>query len=284
MLKRGKTSQSNIIIVALLVLIALTAVALVWMFLNSFIKTNIEESKIKSDSLSIDLQIRKALVDTSTNKTLLISIFRGQDSAQLNFSSIKFILKDSSGNTYSYIDTSTVLDHKPLEVKDYILEADNIPGLDNFSSIVYIEISRGITTSSVNIVYSSIADSYGYDTQTGKGNFNEKIQGAVNLSVNSSIITPPINPPSPRCGNNIVEPGEACDGSNVNGLTCSSVAAGFKSGTLSCNADCKSYNVNNCVAGNVINAASCSQVDVQNAINDASDGDIVVVPEGSCTW
>ena len=33
-----------------------------------------------------------------------------------------------------------------------------------------------------------------------------------------------------------------------------------------------------------INASSCSQADVQSAINSASDGDTVMVPAGSCTW
>lgn len=33
-----------------------------------------------------------------------------------------------------------------------------------------------------------------------------------------------------------------------------------------------------------INAASCSQTDVQAAVNSANNGDTVVVPAGSCTW
>jgi hypothetical protein len=33
-----------------------------------------------------------------------------------------------------------------------------------------------------------------------------------------------------------------------------------------------------------INAASCSTADVQTAINSASNGDTVVIPNGSCTW
>ncbi|MDD5012396.1 MAG: hypothetical protein PHQ66_01995 [Candidatus Nanoarchaeia archaeon] len=86
------------------------------------------------------------------------------------------------------------------------------------------------------------------------------------------------------CGNNIVEPGEACDGTNLSGYTCATVAAGFASGSLSCNSNCRSYVTTSCVAGNTINAASCSQTDVQAAINSASDGDIVQVPAGSCTW
>ena len=34
----------------------------------------------------------------------------------------------------------------------------------------------------------------------------------------------------------------------------------------------------------VINAAGCSQADVQAAINSASSGDIVAIPAGTCTW
>jgi hypothetical protein len=37
-------------------------------------------------------------------------------------------------------------------------------------------------------------------------------------------------------------------------------------------------------AGNVIQATSCSQTDVQAAVDAASDGDFVLVPAGSCTW
>lgn len=86
------------------------------------------------------------------------------------------------------------------------------------------------------------------------------------------------------CGNSITEMGEACDGADVNGFTCATVAAGFNAGNLKCNADCKSYDVSQCVTGDTIYAESCNKTDVQNAINNASDGDIVVVPAGICTW
>lgn len=38
------------------------------------------------------------------------------------------------------------------------------------------------------------------------------------------------------------------------------------------------------VNANIINAVSCSAIDVQNAINSANDGDVVSVPSGNCTW
>ena len=36
--------------------------------------------------------------------------------------------------------------------------------------------------------------------------------------------------------------------------------------------------------GGTVNAVSCSQADVQSAVNAASDGNTVIVPNGTCTW
>jgi hypothetical protein len=36
--------------------------------------------------------------------------------------------------------------------------------------------------------------------------------------------------------------------------------------------------------GTVVNAATCSQADVQSAVNAAADGNTVMVPNGTCTW
>jgi len=88
----------------------------------------------------------------------------------------------------------------------------------------------------------------------------------------------------PLCGNNITEPGEACDGDDQNGYTCSSVAAGFSGGILSCKADCSGYDVSSCDRGSTIEAQSCAQGDVQVAIGQAQDGDTVLVPAGQCSW
>lgn len=85
------------------------------------------------------------------------------------------------------------------------------------------------------------------------------------------------------CGNGQTDPGEACDGADVNGYQCSDLP-GFASGTLGCRADCLSYDVAACVAGSTRDAASCSQADVESAVAAASDGDTVRVPAGTCTW
>ncbi len=46
------------------------------------------------------------------------------------------------------------------------------------------------------------------------------------------------------CGNNIINSGEECDGTDLNGETCES--QGFDSGTLACLSDCSDYNTNGC--------------------------------------
>jgi hypothetical protein len=46
---------------------------------------------------------------------------------------------------------------------------------------------------------------------------------------------------------------------------------------------CNTIYISNANAA-TINATSCSQTDVQSAINSASDGDTVNIPSGSCTW
>ncbi len=56
------------------------------------------------------------------------------------------------------------------------------------------------------------------------------------------------------------------------------------SGTLGCLPDCSGYDVSQCVRGNNVYANSCSQEDVQAAIDSANDGDTVIVPAGSCVW
>ncbi|MBK7585123.1 MAG: hypothetical protein IPI67_33655 [Myxococcales bacterium] len=83
--------------------------------------------------------------------------------------------------------------------------------------------------------------------------------------------------------NGVLEPGEACDGSDLGGMTALMVP-GYKSGKLACKADRSGYDLSGLTAGNTIQAASCSSADVQTAIDQAEDGDTVQVPAGTCSW
>jgi hypothetical protein len=63
------------------------------------------------------------------------------------------------------------------------------------------------------------------------------------LAQNSQSGTVSIQANVPGCGDNIIQSGEECDGSNLGGQTCQS--RGFSSGTLSCNSNC-TFNTSQC--------------------------------------
>jgi hypothetical protein len=90
--------------------------------------------------------------------------------------------------------------------------------------------------------------------------------------------------PFAACGNGHREVGEACDGADLGGLECRTVASGLVSGTLRCTADCREYDVAACSKGAVTAARDCSATSVEQAILEAAEGGTVSVPPGTCTW
>ncbi|MBN1379591.1 MAG: hypothetical protein JXA04_10190 [Gammaproteobacteria bacterium] len=85
------------------------------------------------------------------------------------------------------------------------------------------------------------------------------------------------------CGNGQIDAGEACDGTNLGGYSCSAHAR-FASGTLACAGNCLGYDFSQCSEGNTITALSCSYDHVSSAVASANSGDIVRIPAGTCTW
>ncbi|MCX6742442.1 MAG: right-handed parallel beta-helix repeat-containing protein [Candidatus Pacearchaeota archaeon] len=66
--------------------------------------------------------------------------------------------------------------------------------------------------------------------------------GSLVESEKNTLIVSPL--PGPVCGNNIIEPLEICDGSNLSGKTC--LDFGYTGGSLSCHSDCLSYDLSGC--------------------------------------
>jgi len=66
----------------------------------------------------------------------------------------------------------------------------------------------------------------------------------LNEVAQTSFYVPPYSNP-PVCGNNILEYGETCDGSDLNGESC--LSQGFDAGTLNCLNDCSGFDTNSCV-------------------------------------
>ncbi len=51
---------------------------------------------------------------------------------------------------------------------------------------------------------------------------------------------------NPFCGNDIIETGEVCDGTNLSGNNCTTIGKGFTGGILDCLGDCSGYNTSEC--------------------------------------
>ena len=66
-----------------------------------------------------------------------------------------------------------------------------------------------------------------------------------------------------NCGNGAIDSGELCDGSNVGGVTCSSL--GFADGQVLCSADCSSFDTSNCTAGGTCGNGSREPTEVCDA-------------------
>ena len=82
------------------------------------------------------------------------------------------------------------------------------------------------------------------DDQKGGENNNNGNNNNANLN-NNNVNTNNNNNTGPRCGNNLVEGTETCDGTDFAGETCAT--QGFDSGTLSCAEDCGSFVTTGCV-------------------------------------
>lgn len=70
------------------------------------------------------------------------------------------------------------------------------------------------------------------------------------------------------CGNDIIEGGENCEGSNLNGKSCQDL--GFGGGTLSCDISC-SYDVSACTAATPTPTPTPSSVSSNNSSENKSD-------------
>src|SRR5262249_3221186 len=100
--------------------------------------------------------------------------------------------------------------------------------------------------------------------------------------------TNPANPtdsgtlPAGSCGNGLTDVGEACDGVDVGGFRCETLASGFAGGTLRCANDCSAFDVSGCTRSAVVTTPDCADTTVQRTIDGAPEGATVSLPPGNC--
>lgn len=151
--------------------------------------------------------------------------------------------------------TSHVLLHLPLATRyisvndDYIIASTYTSEayLIDIAAISYISLSmsearaNAISHDTVCVIDSGPTVIYRcYDFQ---GNERTEFSPTPIAGYSITYIEPHI---APVCNNGLIEPGEACDGSDFDGGTCADQPGGFTGGELSCNLSCSAINTINC--------------------------------------
>ncbi len=120
----------------------------------------------------------------------------------------------------------------------------------------------GATTTNTKFVHSGVDPGVSY---------NYAVNSLNSVSTTSSTNTMTVNTPvCPTCGNGVINSGEQCDGSNLNGQTC--MTLGFIEGTLGCDNNC-AFDKSNCVGCDPNVGTQCN-------VDECGSG--VIQCDGSC--
>jgi hypothetical protein len=251
MVRRGMKRRgiSDVVVTVLLVLLVVVAVAIIWGFISSFLRST---DKIDTNTLNTALSIQAKSVTVNWNGTLS---FNAKMDMGESVDRVQITLYDSSGNTKMiYRNTS----FQKLEVKRFYIDSGE-HGLADIAKIAIapiIETQTGLQVGTMQGEYNinqldvkpgcgnAKIDS-GEECDNGKNNLNSVLRESLVYNTNSTYcnIQCLLNTTrGPYCGDSIIDNtnggNEQCDNgtSNVNGVVRSSIA--YNSNSTYCNLQC----------------------------------------------
>lgn len=190
---------SDIVTNVLIILLVLVAVGIIWTFVNPLLRSPQDQLGTDQFSTSFEVVPSSVQLDTTAN-TIQINIKRnpggGENAAIVGMS---VILEDAAGNTN--VTSYELSDFKELETRTISVSYGTVIGDPVKVSIVPLFDINGQERPG------SIADTFVISTGQSSG-------------------SPDL------CGNGQINSGEQCDGSNLNGESCTTL--GFSGGSLSC--------------------------------------------------
>ena len=95
--------------------------------------------------------------------------------------------------------------------------------------------------------------------------------------------------PEVKCGNGVIDTGEDCDGTKLNGATCASVVGAGSTGVLKCGDGCKHFDTRGCSAppscgnGNLDSGEACDGTKFRNGSNACASYDPALYSSGTLT-
>ncbi|MBX4212571.1 hypothetical protein KW787_03920 [Candidatus Pacearchaeota archaeon] len=181
-----KKGLSDVVTTVLIILLVLASIVIVWSFIRPTLKNAGEQ--IETDSLTSSLVVVSgSVVDTPSAQTIRFNVKRNQGGGDIV--GFNVTLENSTGysRTFGNYQNASL---KEFEVKQVTLVYTG-KGLGSIKKIILVPLIRSPQTSKVS---------------SGKLPTTYTVPSG---STSSGNTTSP--PPTPVCGNSIVETGEACD-------------------------------------------------------------------------
>jgi ribosomal protein S8 len=206
----NKRGLSDVVVTVLVILLALTAVTIIWSFIKPAIQTagtGIESGTARAGFI---LNQEDVIFDSSNDE---LEIILKRNNAPGEVIGYKIVI--------TYDDEDTRIKEGELNLDLFESEKVVIPGVTDtdYGKIKSIRAIPSIKTSSGSTIVG-----------TAEGVLEKKDLKSGNIG--------------PQCGNNNIEGTEMCDGANLDSKTCQS--EGFDSGNLGCSSDCQSFDTSNC--------------------------------------
>lgn len=215
----NKKGLSAIVGTLLIILVTIAAVGIVWGVLRGTIQSNTDQIDFAKFTLNLD--IVSAQYDSATGAAS-VSVERSAGAGDIY--GLSFVFSNSTdSNVIEKIVTLNQLDKQTFTFAESEI---------SIADLAQVSIAPLFLSSSNEPVVGDIADTVKFTSgsvtsPSGSGGDSETGSDS-------------------NCGNNIIESGETCDGSDLNGQTC--LTQGFESGDLSCAPDCSVYNTDSCSA------------------------------------
>jgi hypothetical protein len=108
-------------------------------------------------------------------------------------------------------------------------------------------------------------------TYTVRARATDNISQTVSDDATLIVVTPE------TCGDNVIGPGETCDGTELNGLDCTDEPFGFTGGTLACDPDCLDYDTSACTGTPPVSCGDGLCIAPENATTCYEDCEVSII-------
>lgn len=202
-----------IVATLLIILLVLVAIGIIWVVVKNVLVEGSDQ--VGLGKFLVDLQMKRAYLN---GDNVQVNVKRGIGEGEL------------AGMTFVFSNGET---SKIVSLQESLGELES--GIYTFSSDTIGLPATTISSVSVAPIYISGSGSENTGEITGSADITEAPESFVPIGV---------------CGDNIVDPGEICDGTALNGLSCSDF--GQILGELACLQDCSAYDDSDCSGGQCV--------------------------------